>query len=308
MDTYELDLTGRRMRQRHSAEFKAAVIQEYMRPGISVAAVALAHSPDANMLRKWVIEAEHKAGAPAAPLPTAQPSREAAPAPAFIPLALASPGSAPTGEIQIELLHAGATTCCAIACCTPTRHRWRCSTPAPARQSGAFLWSYSTTGYDSQRPVVFDFAESRVGRHPMEFLGHLGPKRLARHLVCDDYAGHKALFAQGVNKAGCLRHARRKFHELWTNHKSTLAEQAVTLFARLYEVEQEVRRAIGRRAPANASSRPGRQPTALHAWLTVQRPKVPPGSATARAINYSLGRRPALVRYIDAGGLPADNN
>jgi transposase len=37
-----------------------------------------------------------------------------------------------------------------------------------------------------------------------------------------------------------LAHARRKFHELWANHKSTLAEQALALFARLYEVEREV--------------------------------------------------------------------
>jgi transposase-like protein len=56
MNTYGIDLMGRRRRRRHSAEFKAAVIQECMRPGVSIAAVALAHSLNANMLRKWVIE------------------------------------------------------------------------------------------------------------------------------------------------------------------------------------------------------------------------------------------------------------
>ncbi|MGJ7499389.1 transposase [Variovorax sp. ZT5P49] len=30
-----------------------------MRPGVSVAAVALAHSLNANMLSKWVIDAQH---------------------------------------------------------------------------------------------------------------------------------------------------------------------------------------------------------------------------------------------------------
>jgi len=30
-----------------------------MKPGVSMAAVALAHSLNANMLRKWVIDAEH---------------------------------------------------------------------------------------------------------------------------------------------------------------------------------------------------------------------------------------------------------
>lgn len=41
---------------------------------------------------------------------------------------------------------------------------------------------------------------------------------------------------------------------------------------------------------------------------TLHRQKVPDGSATARAIDYSLGRWDALVRYLDDGMLPADNN
>jgi transposase len=47
---------------------------------------------------------------------------------------------------------------------------------------------------------------------------------------------------------------------------------------------------------------------ALHTWLRLHRQKVPDGSATAKAIDYSLGRWAALVRYLDDGQLPADNN
>ena len=53
------------MGRRHSAQVNEAVIQECMRPGISMAALALAlalalaHSLNANMLRKWVIDTEH---------------------------------------------------------------------------------------------------------------------------------------------------------------------------------------------------------------------------------------------------------
>jgi len=35
---------------------------------------------------------------------------------------------------------------------------------------------------------------------------------------------------------------------------------------------------------------------------------VPDGSATAKAIGYSLNRWAALTRYIDDGDLPIDNN
>lgn len=46
----------------------------------------------------------------------------------------------------------------------------------------------------------------------------------------------------------------------------------------------------------------------LRQWLTRQRGQVPDGSATAKAIDYSLGRWAALLRYIEDGDLPIDNN
>jgi transposase-like protein len=106
MDTQEGNLSGRRRRRRHSAEFKAAVIQECMQPGISVAAVALAHKLNANMLRKWVIEAEHRAG-PAQPPRVVQ--QAGGPAPAFVPLAVSAPPAEAADEIHIELHRAGTT-------------------------------------------------------------------------------------------------------------------------------------------------------------------------------------------------------
>jgi hypothetical protein len=47
---------------------------------------------------------------------------------------------------------------------------------------------------------------------------------------------------------------------------------------------------------------------ALHQWMRQQRQKIPDGSATARAINYSLNRWVALTRFLDEGELPIDNN
>jgi hypothetical protein len=52
----------------------------------------------------------------------------------------------------------------------------------------------------------------------------------------------------------------------------------------------------------NPSQKPLRQ------WLTRQRGQVRDGSATAKAIEYTLGRWAALIRYIDDGDLPIDNN
>src|SRR5438045_9617668 len=62
MDTSEIGpddvaTAARRSWRRHSAEFKARMIELARQPGTSVAAVALANGLNANMLRHWVHEA-----------------------------------------------------------------------------------------------------------------------------------------------------------------------------------------------------------------------------------------------------------
>ena len=64
--------------------------------------------------------------------------------------------------------------------------------------------------------------------------------------------------------------------------------------------------ALNRKRVRQERSRPVAD--AMHLWLIEQRKKVPEGSATIKAIDYSLGRWQALMRYIDDGDLPADNN
>ncbi|MDI1251610.1 IS66 family transposase [Thermomonas sp.] len=183
--------------------------------------------------------------------------------------------------------------------------------PGKGKTHRAYLWSYCTTAYDDTKAVVFDFADSRAGQHARDFLGlpgRVGEDGWHGSLVCDDYSGYKACFEMGVTEAGCLAHARRKFHELWANHQSTVGEGALKFFMQLYAIEREVRQldAGERKRIRQERSRPVAD--ALHLWLSEQRKKLPEGSATAKAIDYSLGRWRALTRYIDDGNLPADNN
>ena len=180
--------------------------------------------------------------------------------------------------------------------------------PGHGKTHRAYLWSYCTTAYDALPAVVFDFADSRGGQHARAFLGLGGENGWRGTLVCDDFSGYKACFELGVTEAGCLAHARRKFHELWVNHGSPIGEQALKFFGELYEVERVVAE-LGpedRRRVRQEHSR--KVADALHQWLTAQRQKVPEGSATAKAIDYSLKRWLALTRYIDDANLPADNN
>ena len=82
MDTIES--MGVRRRRRHSAEFKAKVLAACRQPGASRAGVALAHSINANLLRKWLAQAEK--GQPR----TLEPSKRViAPSESFVALPLA---------------------------------------------------------------------------------------------------------------------------------------------------------------------------------------------------------------------------
>jgi transposase len=175
--------------------------------------------------------------------------------------------------------------------------------PGNGKTHRAYLWSYCSTAFNPMKAVIFDFADSRAGRHADHFLGNWRGA-----LVCDDYSGYKALFKLGVTEAGCMAHARRKFHELWANHSSQIAGEALKLFGALYDVERQVQGldANQRRELRQHKGRPIAD--ALHTWLLAQRERVPDGSATARAINYSLGRWGALTRYLDDSDVPIDNN
>jgi len=182
--------------------------------------------------------------------------------------------------------------------------------PGHGKTHRAYLWSYCTTSWDDINAVIFDFAESRAGHNARRFLGIAedGSGGWRGTLICDDYAGYKQIMNAGVNEAGCLAHARRKFHELWANHSSTLAEDALKLFGALYDVEREVKDLTHdeRLRIRQLKSRPAAD--LLHAWLMASRQKVLDGSATAKAIDYSLKRWGPLTRFIDDGDLAADNN
>lgn len=183
--------------------------------------------------------------------------------------------------------------------------------PGHGKTHRAYLWSYCTTSYNPIRAVVFDFADSRGGQHVRDFLGLPGTQDKPGwqgKLVTDDFSGYKACFELGVTEVGCMAHARRKFHELWANHGSQVGEQALKFFGELYDVEREVAEADSQ-ARLEARRRRSRPVAdALHQWMRQQRQKIPDGSATARAIDYSLNRWQALVRFVDDGDLPIDNN
>lgn len=93
---------GRR-RRKHSDEFKARVVTACSQPGVSIAAVSMAHGVNANLARRWIIDArepaheevemqrpESEVAAPKSALP-----------PPFVPVTM--PSTPALSEIRVEL-------------------------------------------------------------------------------------------------------------------------------------------------------------------------------------------------------------
>jgi len=175
--------------------------------------------------------------------------------------------------------------------------------PGKKKTHRAYIWAYANTNFSSIKGVIYDFAQSRAGEHARRFLQGWQGK-----LVCDDFAGYKACFEQGVTEIGCMAHARRKFFDLQATNKSELAEYVLIQMGLLYDIERQVKAfdPEQRQKVRQEKARPVLD--ALHQWLILRRQKVPNGSAIAKAMDYSLKRWTALTRYCDDGDVPIDNN
>jgi transposase len=176
--------------------------------------------------------------------------------------------------------------------------------PGKGNTKKAYLWAYRSGDLEDGPPiVVFDYQPGRSGQFARDYL-----QDWQGHLMVDDFSGYKALFRAGVTELGCWAHARRKLFDLHAANKSPIAEQALKWIATLYGIEK-----AGKDLDVLARQQLRQQETkpvlkAFEAWLTTVRLTVAPGSGTAKALDYTIRRWPALVRYADSGSFPIDNN
>lgn len=187
--------------------------------------------------------------------------------------------------------------------------------PGAGKTRRAYVWAYARGAFDPAPGVIYDFCVGRGSQFPIAFLGGAvedGTKRWWRGtLVRDEYAAYESVLqaCPGRVAAGCLAHARRKYDELLRNQgNSAVAPEALRRIAQIYRLERELaslsceERLARRRSDA--------QPLweALHAWLQVERSRVPEGSVTAKALDYSLKNWKALTRNLHDGEVSVDNN
>ena len=92
---------GRRRLRTYSAEFKAEAVAACRKPGASTVGAALERSINANVLRRWIVEAERAGGTAASPRALPPPPGPAAKG-GFVPLQM-PPKAADTTPITVEV-------------------------------------------------------------------------------------------------------------------------------------------------------------------------------------------------------------
>jgi transposase len=178
--------------------------------------------------------------------------------------------------------------------------------PGRGKTKRAYLWAYRSNDLDSNRDppiIVFDYQPNRSGIHAQHFL-----RDWRGSLMVDDFVGYKALFETGITELACFAHARRKFFDLHVANNSPSAAYVLERIRQLYAIEREAQTldTHSRHELRQTHAQPILD--GLHIWLLATRATVADGSGLAKAIDYSLKRWPALIRYANSGDLPIDNN
>jgi transposase len=186
--------------------------------------------------------------------------------------------------------------------------------PGAGKTKKAYVWAYARGAFAPMPGVVYDFCLGRGAQYPIKFLGppREGDQGWRGTLVRDEYAAYDSVVDAkkhpGRIAAGCLAHARRKFDELIKHNSSVVAPQALRRIAEIYRVERElVDMSAAQRLAARKEATEPLWKT-LRTWLEGERGKVPDGSATAKALDYSLRHWTALTRNLLDGDVPVDNN
>ncbi len=180
-------------------------------------------------------------------------------------------------------------------------------TPVQVRAGGrkthrGYIWTYHSP---ERREVVYDFTMSRARDGPLRFLsGYRG------YLQADAYSGYDEVFVDSsVVEVGCWAHCRRKFYEALETSPQE-ASAVLAAIARLYRIEKEAKERDLAPDAVSDLRRERSLPilTAIREYLDLHRDVALPKSPLGKAITYALNQWDALVRYVEDGRLPIDNN
>jgi len=175
------------------------------------------------------------------------------------------------------------------------------------RKNTSLSYMWVIRGGDPEKPgVLYHYAASRGGTVAEELVGDFDG-----YLQSDGYEVYDRLCEhRGLKHVGCWAHARRLFVDAKSLGKNaSSSSQALGYIAKLYAAEHRRLSSAGDDA-FTEQRRAEVEPVLeqLHAWLEKKALQVPKSTAVGKAVNYTLGQWPKLLRYLEHPQLTPDTN
>ena len=174
----------------------------------------------------------------------------------------------------------------------------------------SYMWIYQT-GKDAKNQVVlFEYTQTREGKHPQNFL-----EGFSGWLHVDAYIGYKAPEDKGVILVECYTHCRRGFDEALkalpkADRQNAAANIGIDYCNQLFKLEsiyEEMELEPEKRARwRELLSKPIAE--AFFAWAESMLPKALPKSKFGQAVGYAVNQKHWLMNFFLDGRLEISNN
>ena len=179
--------------------------------------------------------------------------------------------------------------------------------PDKKAQSKSYMWVMSTPEYCVQKAVVYKYTAQRSAQHAIDMLNNFEGA-----LMTDGYPGYNKVSRElNLKLLACWAHARRKFKDAQliegkNKGKMSKSDMALNYIAKLYAVEKRIKNLS---VQEKYEARQNESKTILDAfkkWLDKNNER--PTGDIGKAINYTLNQWDGLLKYIESGEYPIDNN
>ncbi|HSO71020.1 MAG TPA: IS66 family transposase [Thermodesulfobacteriota bacterium] len=179
--------------------------------------------------------------------------------------------------------------------------------PGRKNTTDSFMWVFR-----GKRAVLFHDDPTRSGEVPKEILaGYRG------YLQTDAYSVYEQFDTpgSGIVLVGCMAHVRRNFVKVIEARgkgarKSGSAEVALEYIGKLYAIEKFARKQALSPEETRRLRKEKAEPirAEFKAWMDKSLVLTPPKGLLGKALGYALRHWKKLVRYLEGGRIPIDNN
>ena len=177
--------------------------------------------------------------------------------------------------------------------------------PGKSPQSKSYMWLLAS--FAKQPAILFHYSATRSGSVASELLGEY-----SQTLMVDGYSGYQPVCSNNkIQRQGCWAHARRKFvdaQKIQPKGKVGKADQAIAFIQKLYVIEKRIKELPPEERYKIRQKESKPIVDKIKIWMDKSIGNVPPKMVLGKALYYLHEQWPRLIRYLDDGANPIDNN